>query len=399
MTEREFRWELSSAGRVVGGGRLVEGDRVVLGPTGQRKDSGFVTLPWHVRLTIASGRLLAASADENAPAVVDSSSVPRVFVEIGTPCRMTLGNVEVRVMAVRASASVMTSAPRVTSEDTIVSSPRSLAAQIAPPDLRETRTSAPFAPPRAPSPPHDPDATHPPPTRFGPAEPGPRLPTPFPCGVSAYANASPPAYAPPFAYSPAGTPPNGTPHASVYATFSPAPAHAALPVPSASVSLPPTPPAPAAQKPRLAILALGGACLLFAAGLFVVRGAATNAPARSAKRPATAAAAPSPPITAAAALPSATAAESLTAKAPAPPATGVPGSHASPLPRATTAARTPIERRDVLAERRIAKALLTGDAIGATTAADALAAAHPEIAEYRTMRRALRRMAEPSSAD
>ena len=281
-------------------------------------------------------------------------------------------------------------------------------AQVAPVDLRETRMGAPFAhaapqgPPLRPHPTPFPRGVTPVPSRSGPFAALPAEDT-YASGNHPHANANANANANAYAPAPVYAPPP-PPHASAYGS-SPAP----LPAPSTSVSLPPKPTAPPTQKPRLAVLALGGACLLIAAGVLLVNGAAANAPPKTAKRsPAAAspASSPSTPATTAAVIPGAgaavLAADVPSTKTPAAPATGLPGAHAAPAPPPSTTtptARTPIEKRDVLAERRIAKALLTGDANGATTEADALAAAHPEIGEYRTMRRALRRMTPPSSAD
>lgn len=448
MNEREYRWELTSQGRAVGGGRLLEGERVVLGPTGVRKDNGFATVPWHVRLTVASGRLLVASVDANAPAFVGGSKVPSAFVELATPSAVVAGNVEVRLVAVRASASVVTSAKR-QEDDTIAArasepsltmlagsgehqvpasrtsiSPVRAPSRPAPvlprhdadasmmtrnaplpapnararqEDLRETRTLAPVAP-VAPPPP---SPWPPMPMTF--ARPAPALVEIAPSGPATERTAPPAAapYAhPSAAYAPVAPPAHAHTPLETPAAWAPTAAGGSAAVPTtrttSATSERPTPPT-ASRRPRAAVLALGAAGLFAALALVFAAHRSHASPRASAPRPT--ATAPAGLAATAAATPSAATAPSATTAA----GTRDP----KEAPRADTketkptvaasAARSP--GRDPLAERRIAKALLAGDTAAATTETDALLAVHPEIVEYRTMRRALRRMAPPSAAE
>ncbi len=481
MNEREYRWELSTEGRVVGAGRLTEGDRAVLGPTGHRRDTGFVTVPWHLRLTVASGRLLAASVDEKAPACAGSSVVPKAFVEIETPCVVKTGNVEVRGFAVRAAASIAASAanhattrrhddeptiaaridePSLTklaaSDEHVVmggssevraagtaqrvtpspargvrairppapapvgadasmmtrvgplpmpgrtpgsgvaaARPAQVAqpARVAQEDLRETRMGASPAEFQQAQP-------------FGAGRPGPVTPMSFARGVPTllpHPAPQPPPYAyasspPPFPYpSPYPHPhphphpnANAYPNAPPYANPTPSPDSPRPRPDTSAVSVSQPPPAEAKKRPRPAVLAIGAVALAAAGALFF----ASHKPAPSAKlTPAMASANPTPApraSTAIAPTPAPTPAPAASTKA------ATPTAATKPAP-AETHARP--EKRDALAERRIAKALLAGDASAATTEADALAAAHPDVPEYRTMRRALRRMTPPTTAD
>lgn len=505
MTVRAvYAWELVRDGAVRERGTIAEGARVAVGPTGVAREGQGPILPWHARLSVAKGRLLAASGDARNPAMLGSLRLPSDFTRIEVPNAVRVGAFELRISVVEAEEPAPDTS-RTGEEATVmgrvdetVVGRASAAVAIAEAPVRPTPAPAPATsrePSHAPAPARRPstevllpsnDADRSMMTRLEPiqlvrprthaardAREGVReMRTPTQEAHALAASGSgpvaitrmsehPPVAAPvrpltasgsgPIAAAPARTPSQGIPvplphphphptapsnayahahanayphahahaHANAYANaHAYAYAHAnasaayAVPAPPAAWTAPspPTPapttppqawvaeatrttapppappaaPSPAPARPRRVIVAVAAGGVAAAAVLFAlsaVRPGLVTASRTPAAEPTTSATSPTfrrvgaPPAESAAV---------------APPKAPPPTAPASPAARGA---------RDADAERRIAKALLAGDSTAATTEANALAAAHPDVAEYRTMRRALRRMTPPSTAD